>query len=445
MLLAFVPGPSIGEVHLGPLPLRGYSLLLILGITAAVWLGGRRWAARGGENTVVAGIALWAVPFGVVGARLCHVITSGGLYFGKGGDDGQGPFHPGRRHRYLGRRGPDGSPVGAVGAWIGSRRKGVALSVFAVAVAPGIALGQAIGRWGNWFNQELYGRATTFPWALEIDPARRPGATADLATYHLAFLYGSLWCLGVSPWSCGRIAVFRLGRGRAFALYAAVYAAGRFWIEYLRVDGAHRILGLRLNDWTALLVFAVAVACLVATARRAADGRDGVDVGRLLQQVDATRGPESWPMSLTSVFGVAMSGASGTLPTCRGPIMVAGRVFVAFLLSSLVNALTAVVVHALGAPDGFSRLVPSRYVFVTALGVLGGSVGWSLVRGFSCDPERLLRRLLPSVVVLSFVPDFFLFGEGEVTGVVALLVMRVAVAAIAVPTCRGVMPLSSAR
>lgn len=140
-----------------------------------------------------------------------------------------------------------------------------------------------------------------------------------------------------------------------------------------------------------------------------------------------------------------MSRVSEMLPTRRGPIMVAGGVFVAFLLSSLVNVLIAVLAHALGAPDDFSQLEPSRYVFMTALGVLGGSVGWSLVRRFSSDPERLLRRLVPSVVVLSFVPDFFLFGEGEVTGVVALLVMHVAVAAIAVPTYRRVMPLSSAR
>ncbi|MEU9168603.1 prolipoprotein diacylglyceryl transferase [Streptomyces sp. NPDC048420] len=288
MLLAFIPSPSIGEVHLGPLPLRGYSLMLILGITAAVWLGGRRWAARGGENTVVADIALWAVPFGVVGARLYHVITSGELYFGKGGDPVKALFI------WDGGIGIWGAIAGgAVGAWIGCRRKGVALSAFADAVAPGIALGQALGRWGNWFNQELYGRATTLPWALEIDPAHRPEDTPNLATYHPAFLYESLWCLGVVAlvlWADRR---FRLDRGRAFALYAAAYAAGRFWIEYLRVDEAHHILGLRLNDWTALLVFAVAVAYLVATTRRAADRRDGVDVGRLLQQVDATSSPKN--------------------------------------------------------------------------------------------------------------------------------------------------------
>ncbi len=277
MPLAFIPSPSIGEIHLGPLPLRGYSLMLILGIAAAVWLGGRRWAARGGEKTVVADIALWAVPFGVLGARLYHVITSGEPYFGAGGDPVKALFI------WDGGIGIWGAIAGgAVGAWIGCRRKGVALSAFADAVAPGIALGQAIGRWGNWFNQELYGRATTLPWALEIDPAHRPEATADLATYHPAFLYESLWCLGVVAlvvWADRR---FRLDRGRAFALYAAAYCVGRFWIEYLRVDEAHHILGLRLNDWTALLVFAAAVAHLVVTTRRVADRHDGDDVDRLL-------------------------------------------------------------------------------------------------------------------------------------------------------------------
>ncbi|WP_330262815.1 prolipoprotein diacylglyceryl transferase [Streptomyces griseorubiginosus] len=285
MTLAFIPSPSVSEVHLGPLPLRGYSLMLILGIAAAVWLGGRRWAARGGERTVVTDVALWAVPFGVVGARLYHVITSSEPYFGRGGDPVRALFI------WDGGIGIWGAVAGgAVGALIGCRRSGVPLSAYADAVAPGIALGQAIGRWGNWFNQELYGRATALPWALEIDPAHRPEDTPNLTTYHPAFLYESLWCLGVVTlvlWADRR---FRLDRGRAFALYAAAYAAGRFWIEYLRVDEAHHILGLRLNDWTALLVLAVAVHYLVATTRRAAGSRDG---DRLSQHMHATSSPKN--------------------------------------------------------------------------------------------------------------------------------------------------------
>ncbi|MQS10307.1 prolipoprotein diacylglyceryl transferase, partial [Streptomyces alkaliphilus] len=148
-----------------------------------------------------------------------------------------------------------------LGAWIACRRRGIALPPFADAVAPGIAFAQAIGRWGNWFNQELYGRATDLPWALEIDNAR------DTGTFHPTFLYESLWCLGLGLlviWADRR---FRLGHGRAFALYVAGYTAGRFWIEYLRIDEAHEFLGLRLNNWTALVVFLLAVAWFVLSAR----------------------------------------------------------------------------------------------------------------------------------------------------------------------------------
>lgn len=134
-------------------------------------------------------------------------------------------------------------------------------------MAPGIAFAQAIGRWGNWFNQELYGRATDLPWALKIDSAHRPADSLDAATYHPTFLYESLWCVGVALlviWADRR---FKLGHGRAFALYVAAYTVGRFWIEYLRVDDAHHVLGLRLNDWTSILVFAAAVVYMVVSAK----------------------------------------------------------------------------------------------------------------------------------------------------------------------------------
>ncbi len=151
-----------------------------------------------------------------------------------------------------------------MGAWIGARRRGVPMPAYADAVAPGIALAQAIGRWGNWFNQELYGKATDLPWAVEITSSadgRVPG------TYHPTFLYESMWCIGVALlviWADRR---FNLGHGRAFALYVAAYCAGRFWIEYMRVDDAHHILGLRLNNWTALFVFLLAVVYMVLSAR----------------------------------------------------------------------------------------------------------------------------------------------------------------------------------
>ncbi|MFF3945438.1 prolipoprotein diacylglyceryl transferase [Streptomyces sp. NPDC001902] len=261
-LIAFIPSPSRGVIHLGPIPLRGYAFCIIIGVFVAVWLGGRRWVARGGLKTTVADIAVWAVPFGLVGGRLYHVITSYELYFGEG-KDWVNAFKI-----WEGGLGIWGAiALGALGAWIGCRRRGISLPAYADAVAPGIAFAQAIGRWGNWFNQELYGRATDVPWALKIDSAHRPADSLDVATYHPTFLYESLWCVGVALlviWADRR---FRLGHGRAFALYVAAYTVGRFWIEYLRVDDAHHVLGLRLNDWTSILVFVAAVVYIVVSAR----------------------------------------------------------------------------------------------------------------------------------------------------------------------------------
>ncbi|MFE1991027.1 prolipoprotein diacylglyceryl transferase [Streptomyces parvulus] len=267
MELAFIPSPSRGVLHLGPIPLRGYAFCIIIGVFVAVWLGNRRWIARGGRPGTVADIAVWAVPFGLIGGRLYHVITDYQLYFSEGRDwvDAFKIWEGG-----LGIWGA--IAFGALGAWIGARRRGIPLPAYADAVAPGIALAQAIGRWGNWFNQELYGKATDLPWAVEITSTtdgRVPG------TYHPTFLYESLWCIGVALlviWADRR---FKLGHGRAFALYVAAYCAGRFWIEYMRVDDAHHILGLRLNNWTALLVFLLAVVYMVLSAR-SRPGREAV-------------------------------------------------------------------------------------------------------------------------------------------------------------------------
>jgi prolipoprotein diacylglyceryl transferase len=231
----------------------------------AVVITRRRLAAVGGRPEQVDAVVAWAVPFGLVGARLYHVLTDPELYFGTG-------RQPLRAFAVweggLGIWG--GVAAGALGAWIGCRRHDVSLPLFADAAAPAVAVAvaQAIGRLGNYFNQELYGRASTLPWAVEIDSAHRPADTPGVGTYQPTFLYELLWDLGVAAlviWAHRR---FRLTGGRAFALYVALYTVGRAWIEYLRVDHANHLLGLRLNDWTCLIVFSGAVLFLVVRRRR---------------------------------------------------------------------------------------------------------------------------------------------------------------------------------
>ncbi|WP_078622031.1 prolipoprotein diacylglyceryl transferase [Streptomyces sp. NRRL S-244] len=290
MNLAYIPSPSTGVIHLGPIPLRGYAFCIIIGVFVAVWLGNKRWIARGGKPGTVADIAVWAVPFGLVGGRLYHVITDYQLYFGEGRNwvDAFKIWEGG-----LGIWGA--IALGAVGAWIGCRLRGIPLPAWADALAPGIALAQACGRWGNWFNQELYGRATDLPWAVEISD----GPNRVAGTYHPTFLYESLWCLGVAAlviWADRR---FKLGHGRAFALYVAAYCVGRGWIEYMRVDEAHHILGVRLNVWTSIVVFILAVVYLVLSAKLR-PGREEV--------VEPDRGPAA---SDPAIKDKAEDGAKG--------------------------------------------------------------------------------------------------------------------------------------
>ncbi|MCU1613588.1 MAG: prolipoprotein diacylglyceryl transferase, partial [Frankiales bacterium] len=228
-VLASIPSPAQGVWHLGPLPIRAYALCIIAGIVLASWIGERRWVARGGAPGDALDIAVWAVPFGIVGGRLYHVITTPEPYFGRGGD-------PVRAFAiWEGGLGIWGAiALGGVGAWIACRRRGIPLRAFADALAPGLLVAQAVGRLGNWFNQELYGAPTTLPWGLRIDSAHRIPGYESVATYHPTFLYELLWNLAAAAvlvWADRR---WRLGHGRAFALYVALYCAGRVWIEMLR-------------------------------------------------------------------------------------------------------------------------------------------------------------------------------------------------------------------
>ena len=251
MLLAYLPSPSTGVWHLGPFPLRAYALCIILGVVAAVVIGERRWVARGGTRGVVTDVATIAVPFGIVGARIYHVITSPAPYL----DD---PV----RALFVWQGGlgiPGGIAGGFLAAYVLCRRRGVSRTAFADAVAPGVVVAQAIGRLGNWFNQELFGRPTTLPWGLEIDPDNADAVVGAMA-YHPTFLYELLWNLGVAALLIWADRHWRLGGGRVFALYVAAYATGRIWIEALRIDEANSLLGVRLNVvvMTVLLVGAVA-------------------------------------------------------------------------------------------------------------------------------------------------------------------------------------------
>ncbi len=265
---AFLPSPSQGVWHIGPFPIRAYALCILAGIAVAAAVTNRRWVARGGVPGTATDLAVWAVPAGLVGARLYHVATDWPAYFG--------PNPSGEQVWEVWRGGlgiPGGILGGALGAWAYARRHGVRLPAFADALAVGLPLAQAIGRLGNWFNQELYGRPTTLPWGLEIDPAHRPPNMPLVATYHPTFLYEALWNVGVAALVAAADRRFRLGHGRAFALYIAGYSVGRSWVEALRIDPAHTIAGVRVNDWTALVGFVGAVVYLVLS-RRLPPGRE---------------------------------------------------------------------------------------------------------------------------------------------------------------------------
>ncbi len=257
-MLAYLPSPSKGVVYLGPFPLRAYALFIIAGVIAAVVIGDRRWVARGGQKGAVADLAGIAVPFGLLGARLYHVVTSPAKYV----DDPVAILRV-----WEGGLGvPGGIAVGFLAAYVVCRRRGYRPGAMADACAPGVPVAQAIGRFGNYFNQELFGRPTTLPWGLKIDPDN-PDAVAGAEAYHPTFLYESLWCIGIALvviWADRR---WRLGGGRAFALYAGLYAIGRGWIEALRIDDAQTFLGLRLNDYVMAVVLVGAVTFLIVRRR----------------------------------------------------------------------------------------------------------------------------------------------------------------------------------
>src|SRR5215210_2950952 len=228
-----IPSPATNIWHLGPVPVRAYALCIIAGIIVAMIIATRRWQARGGTADSMELMVVVGVPFGIVGARLYHVITDYQLYFG-----------------------PRRQPLDALKIWQGGL--GV-WGAIACGVLGGYLVARAIGRLGNWFNQELFGRPTTLPWGLEIAADYRPAGYTEFATFHPTFLYEILWSLAAALLLVWLDRRFRLGHGKVFALYVMLYCAGRFWIEALRIDTVNEIGGFRLNNYTALIGFLVAL------------------------------------------------------------------------------------------------------------------------------------------------------------------------------------------
>lgn len=260
-LLSSIPSPSDGVLDIGPLAIHAYGLMIALGVVAAVWLAGRRMENAGvGTRDDMSSIAMWAVGAGVIGARLYYIVT----------DKSQPWKEPGRWLKiWEGGLGiPGGLLAGVlVGVWA-IKRRGLSVPGVLTAAAPAIPLAQAIGRLGNWWNQELFGRPTTLPWGLEIDDARLPAGYSSGTLFHPTFLYEALWNLAL----CGVLILIdrrmKLRPGRLLAVYVAGYFTGRFWIEGLRIDPANSGGGLRLNQWVAVFVVAAAVLYLVIDRQR---------------------------------------------------------------------------------------------------------------------------------------------------------------------------------
>ena len=269
-LFGALPSPSANSLSIGPLELRAYGLMIALGALTAVAWSRRRHAARGGDPEDMSTIALWAVPAGLVGSRLYHVATDWRSFQGRWEDV------PALWQGGLGI--PGGLMAGVTVGVLVARRRGLSMAGAMDVMVPTIPVAQAIGRWGNWFNQEVFGRPTDLPWALEIDAAHRPSGYSEAATFHPTFLYEGLWnvALAVFLVRIERRGVLR--PGYLVGLWVFGYGLGRLWVEALRVDQASLIVGVRVNTWMALAAIAVGavVTWIGRTAKSPASaGSDG--------------------------------------------------------------------------------------------------------------------------------------------------------------------------
>ena len=278
MTLAYIPSPTISQFSIGPVTIHIYALCILMGIVLAVWITTTRWKKLGGNFDQVLDITLVSVPAGIIGARLYHIITTPERFFGPDGDWAE-MFR-------IWNGGPGiwgGVLFGALAAWAWCRHKHYPMALLADAIAPGLLVAQAVGRLGNWFNQELYGAPTTLPWGLKLNMEGTAighseqcydGATCPSGTlFHPTFLYEMIWNLiGAAIIAyIGSKAMKKLKAGSLFAVYIMWYTLGRTWIESLRIDYAHEFLGVRINVWVSMAVFVLGAVSFIVVQQMGKD------------------------------------------------------------------------------------------------------------------------------------------------------------------------------
>lgn len=278
MTLAYIPSPTISQFSIGPVTIHIYALCILMGIVLAVWITTTRWKKLGGNFDQVLDITLVSVPAGIIGARLYHIITTPERFFGPDGDWAE------MFCIWNGGLGIWGGVLfGALAAWAWCRHKHYPMALLADAIAPGLLVAQAVGRLGNWFNQELYGAPTTLPWGLKLNMEGTAighseqcydGATCPSGTlFHPTFLYEMIWNLigAAIIVYIGSKAMKKLKAGSLFAVYIMWYTLGRTWIESLRIDYAHEFLGVRINVWVSMAVFVLGAVSFIVVQQMGKD------------------------------------------------------------------------------------------------------------------------------------------------------------------------------
>lgn len=278
MTLAYIPSPTISQFSIGPVTIHIYALCILMGIVLAVWITTTRWKKLGGNFDQVLDITLVSVPAGIIGARLYHIITTPERFFGPDGDWAE------MFRIWNGGLGIWGGVLfGALAAWAWCRHEHYPMALLADAIAPGLLVAQAVGRLGNWFNQELYGAPTTLPWGLKLNMEGTAighseqcydGATCPSGTlFHPTFLYEMIWNLigAAIIVYIGSKAMKKLKAGSLFAVYIMWYTLGRTWIESLRIDYAHEFLGVRINVWVSMAVFVLGAVSFIVVQQMGKD------------------------------------------------------------------------------------------------------------------------------------------------------------------------------